>query len=81
MLYEFGYAREAGCTNPDWWEWISLTRAWQDDNYRQVDVDHTLTVRQSDNGYVWTWGNLEGWPFPTDRDSNHYLMTLSLIHI
>ena len=75
MLYEFGYAREAGCTNPDWWEWISLTRAWQDDNYRQVDVDHTLTVRQSDNGYVWTWGNLEGWPFPTDRDSNHYLMT------
>lgn len=75
MMYEFGYAREAACTNPDWWEWISLTRAWRKDNYLPGDLENTIEVQQNANGYIWTWDNLQGWPFPTDRDSNHYLMT------
>lgn len=75
MMYEFGYAREAACTNPDWWEWISLTRAWQEDNYLQPDLEKVNIVGQNEDGYIWTWNELQGWPFPTDRDSNHYLMT------
>lgn len=75
MLYEFGYAREAACTNPDWWEWISLSRAWRKDNYLMKDASRASNVQQSSNGYIWTWDNSMGWPFPTDRDSNHYLMT------
>lgn len=75
MMYEFGYAREAACTNPDWWEWVSLTRAWRNDNYLAPDVNKTTNVRQNSDGYIWTWGENEGWPFPTDRDSKHYLMT------
>ncbi len=75
MMYELGYAREAGCTNPDWWEWVSLTRAWREDNYLSEDLSRATEVSQNANGYIWTWGNLQGWPFPTDRDSNHYLMT------
>ena len=75
MMYEFGYAREAASTQPDWWEWISLTRAWQEDNYLQPDLEKLNIVGQNENGYIWTWNELQGWPFPTDRDSNHYLMT------
>lgn len=75
MMYEFGYAREASSTNPDWWEWVSLTRAWRNDHYLTPDLNSTTNVSQNADGYIWTWAGSQGWPFPTDRDSNHYLMT------
>ncbi len=75
MLREFGNARERGCTHPDWAEFISTIRAWQDDNYLPVEKLSISTAPQKENGYVHTWGSLEGWPFPEDRDSNHYITT------
>lgn len=75
MMYEFGYVREASSTNPDWWEWVSLTRAWRNDHYLTPDLNSTTNVSQNADGYIWTWAGSQGWPFPTDRDSNHYLMT------
>ncbi len=75
MLYEFANARERGCTHPDWAEFISTIRAWQDDNYLPVEKNSISTATQKENGYVYTWGSLEGWPFPEDRDANHYITT------
>lgn len=85
MMYEFGYAREPASTQPDWWEWISLTRAWRNDHYLQADLDKVTGVQQISEetyeegdpgiGYIYTWNSLKGWPFPENRDSNHYLMS------
>ncbi len=85
MTYEFGYAREPASTQPDWWEWVSLTRAWRNDNYLQPDMDKVNAVRQITEadfvegdpgvGYIYTWNDLKGWPFPSDKDANHYLMS------
>ncbi|MBQ2944886.1 MAG: hypothetical protein IJD93_09425 [Ruminococcus sp.] len=75
MLYEFANARERGCTLPDWAEFISTIRAWQDDNYLPVEKRNISTAPQKEDGYVHTWGDLEGWPFPVDRDANHYITT------
>ncbi len=77
MYYEFSYARDAGIAGPDWWEWISLMRCWNDDYYRDVEMSLVTNYQQRADGYVHTWGNLEGWPFPTDKDSNHYITTSS----
>ena len=75
MLYEFGNARERGCTHPDWAEFISTIRAWQDDKYLPIEKNTIATAIQREDGYVYTWGSLEGWPFPEDRDANHYITT------
>jgi len=75
MLHEFGNAREIACTNPDWAEFISTIRCWQDDNYIELEKNKISDCYQHPNGYVNTWGDLEGWPFPEDRDSNHYITT------
>jgi len=75
MLYEFGNSRERACTHPDWAEWISTIRCWQDDNYIEAEKLSVSSYYQHPNGYVNTWGPLTGWPFPEDKDSNHYITT------
>ncbi len=75
MLYEFGNSREPSCTNPDWAEWISTIRAWQDDRYLPLEKEHISSYYQDASGYVYTWGTNPGWPFPAGYDTNHYITT------
>lgn len=75
MLYEFGNSREPCCTYPDWAEWISTIRAWQDDSYLMWEKALVSTYYQQPDGYVYTWGGISGWPFPEGYDTNHYITT------
>ncbi len=75
MLREFGNSRERACTYPDWAEWISTIRAWQDDNYLPFEKFLIGAHPQQSSGYVHTWGGTEGWPFPDGYDTNHYITT------
>ncbi|GGD56266.1 discoidin domain-containing protein [Paenibacillus nasutitermitis] len=72
---ERNYGWVPGGVNPDWYEWQSLQRTWADDaNRDQMEYDASQ-MKQGANGYVYTWGDSPGWPFPTDVDSNHYITT------
>ena len=75
MLREFGNSREPACTYPDWAEWISTIRAWQDDSYIGIEKVLVNSYYQRPDGYVYTWGGISGWPFPDGYDTNHYIMT------
>ena len=77
MLREFGNSREPACTYPDWAEWISTIRAWQDDSYINWEKTLVSTYIQQPDGYVHTWGSNTGWPFPDGYDTNHYITTAS----
>ncbi|HEY0827821.1 MAG TPA: discoidin domain-containing protein, partial [Bacilli bacterium] len=75
IFFERNYGWSPGGVNPDWYEWESLQRSWVDDNLRDGMENNYSQVKQDPNGYVYTWGDSPGWPFPTDVDSNHYITT------
>ncbi|MEX1030235.1 MAG: discoidin domain-containing protein [Paenibacillaceae bacterium] len=75
IFNERNYGWLPGGVNPDWYEWQSLQRTWSDDANRDIMERDASQIKQDPNGYVYTWGDSPGWPFPSDIDSNHYIMT------
>ncbi|MCD9020637.1 discoidin domain-containing protein [Cohnella silvisoli] len=75
IFSERNYGWEPGEVNPDWYEWQSLQRVWTDDINRDTMEHDASQVKQDPNGYVYTWQDSPGWPFPGFMDSNHYIMT------
>lgn len=48
---------------PGWFEWMARKHCWSDTpKYRKVLHDRFVMWPQSQDGYMWTWGNEEGWP-------------------
>ncbi len=68
-------------TNADWKEWQGLILDWTDNPQTFEQRGHFTGVRMRSDGYVYTWGADEGWPFPykdedkdgkNDFDTRHF---------
>lgn len=58
----------------DWFAWIAPIHSWHGSPLRQRLLEQLRTWPQDEDGYVWTWINHRGWPFPpVEPDSHHYL--------
>jgi len=48
---------------PGWFEWMARRHCWSDTpKYREMLHRFIVDWPQSKDGYMWTWGNEEGWP-------------------
>jgi len=48
---------------PGWYEWMARKHSWSDTSvYREMLHRFLVNWPQSKDGYIWTWGNEEGWP-------------------
>lgn len=48
---------------PGWFEWMARRHCWSDTpKWREVLHGGFVNWPQSADGYMWTWGNEEGWP-------------------
>jgi len=48
---------------PAWFEWMARKHCWSDTpQYREVLHRKLVEWPQAQDGYIWTWGNEEGWP-------------------
>ncbi len=48
---------------PGWYEWMARKHCWSDTpEYREMLHRYLVDWPQSNDGYIWTWGNEEGWP-------------------
>ena len=48
---------------PGWYEWMARRHCWSDTpEYRDRLRGKLIDWPQSKDGYLWTWGNQEGWP-------------------
>lgn len=67
----FTYPAPAG--NAAWFEWLALERAPYAGPLREGQVNQLRTYPIDQDGYVHTWGSLEGWPFPSSPpyDTRH----------
>jgi len=56
--------------NPDWKEWQGQIISWTANPQKRDLRGHLADSTQiTPEGYVYTWGNLEGWPFPQKDDN------------
>jgi len=75
FFYERAFSWPVGGVNPDWFEWMALIHFW---NYRPTSLEYwrqaLLTHKIDEDGYVYTWGDNKGWPFPdnTKYDPRHF---------
>ncbi|HEY5223795.1 MAG TPA: glycosyl hydrolase family 65 protein [Microbacteriaceae bacterium] len=58
----------------DWADWNGRTLDWTGTAGRQAQADSLLNTKQDDDGYVWSWTDSQGWPFPdpTLYDARHF---------
>ena len=75
FFYDRAFSWPLGGVNADWFEWMALIHFW---NYRPGSLDYwrdrLLTYKMGENGYVYTWGESKGWPFPDNEkyDTRHF---------
>ena len=56
---------------PTWYEWMALKTAWCDDpGFIREVKDRIRDFPQTDNGYLWSWGDSPCWP--TGNGALHY---------
>jgi hypothetical protein len=58
----------------DWADWNGRTLDWTATAGRQAQADSLLNTTLDDDGYVWSWSNSQGWPFPDPKlyDARHF---------
>lgn len=73
FLYDFNFSF-AGGANPEWREWLGLALDWTDHPFRARERAILLGAKLTPEGYVHTWGDLAGWPFPdpAQHDTRHF---------
>lgn len=83
-LNEFYYSHALNFgvgTPPDWKEWCSRIHCWTADPMRDQQRGHFTNPSIREDGYVRTWGDKDGWPFPfkdddkdgrNDYDTRHF---------
>ena len=82
FLYDRAFSWPLGGVNPDWFEWMAMIHFW---NYRPGSFEYwrqaLLTHKIGDDGYVYTWGNNPGWPFPDNAkfDTRHFTTNSNFI--
>lgn len=58
----------------DWADWEGRILDWTGTIGAKAQVDSLLNTKQDDDGYVWSWPDSQGWPFPDPNvyDSRHF---------
>jgi hypothetical protein len=58
----------------DWADWNGRILDWTGTIGRQEQATSILSTKQDDNGYVWSWPDSQGWPFPDPKlyDARHF---------
>lgn len=75
FLYDRVFSWGIGGVAADWFEWTALINFWM---ARPGLMEHwrsnLLTYPVDEEGYVYTWGNNKGWPFPDNNiyDTRHF---------
>ena len=58
----------------DWADWNGRILDWTGTAGRSAQAANILAIKQNDDGYVWSWTDAPGWPFPdpTLYDARHF---------
>jgi Glycogen debranching enzyme len=58
----------------DWADWNGRVLDWTGTAGRQAQSANILNIKQDDDGYVWSWSDAPGWPFPDPKlyDARHF---------
>lgn len=87
FLLGHGFNLGAGA-GVEWKEWQSLILGWTDNVAKRGVGNQLLAYRMTPEGYVYTWGNTIGWPFPfkdqdgdglNDWDTRHFTTNSNMI--
>ncbi|MCL6520681.1 MAG: glycoside hydrolase family 116 protein [Armatimonadetes bacterium] len=73
VLNEFYYSHALNFgvgTPPEWKEWCSRIHCWTANPQRDEQKNHFLNPSMREDGYIYTWGSQEGWPFPFKDEDN-----------
>jgi hypothetical protein len=57
-----------------WFEWMAILRAWHGGPARDGEIEQLRRYPITEEGYVHTWGDMIGWPFPASPpyDTRHF---------
>jgi hypothetical protein len=74
LLYDRNFSWPAGGTGADWKEWMGLARDWTGTPLADGERATLLAIGQEPDGYVHSWGDGPGWPFPDPAryDTRHF---------
>ncbi len=58
----------------DWADWNGRTLDWTGTAGREAQAASLLNTKLDDDGYVWSWPDSQGWPFPDPKlyDARHF---------
>jgi hypothetical protein len=58
----------------DWADWNGRVLDWTSTAGREAQRSNLLAIKQDDDGYVWSWSDAPGWPFPDPKlyDARHF---------
>ena len=85
LLNRFYYERAftyppGGGGSPTWKEWDALIRDWTCSPLKEGEKRSIESIRIDEDGYVYTWGDLKGWPLGwPEYDSRHFDTCAKLI--
>jgi len=65
----------------DWLEWENTIVDWMDSHYLGLMKAQLLAINLEPDGYVYSWGNAVGWPFPDNTlyNTRHYTTNANFI--
>jgi len=79
LLNRFYYERAftyppGGGGSPTWKEWDALIRDWICSPLKEEERKNLEGIKVDEDGYVYTWGDLKGWPLwdQTAYDTRHF---------
>lgn len=76
FTWPFSYPNPAGTSGADWKDWLGRILDWTATDGSRGEGVSLLSMKQDDDGYVWTWNppGMRGWPFPdtSKYDTRHF---------
>lgn len=74
FLYERGFSWGSLWGPAPWADWTMVAQVWQRGRQTKDLRKYLQDLRMSDDGYVYTWGDSPGWPFPDNSkfDTRHF---------
>ncbi len=74
LFYERAFSYQPVWGNAAWAEWMAIGEVWHAGPRLKALKDYLSKYPMSDEGYVNTWGDHAGWPFPDNSkyDTRHF---------
>ena len=82
FYYERAFSWPLAPAFADWMEWLARTRYWVAlPDLHARERAHLLHYKMDEEGYVYTWGDRKGWPFPDNDkyDTRHFTTNANFI--